>query len=55
MPIRTNAVDDDILVIIFLCNDPAQAADACVELLSAEGARHRGTVWRPADAEAPAA
>lgn len=51
-PLRAKAyVEEDDVV----ARDPAQAADACVELLSAEGARHRGTVWRPADAEAPAA
>ncbi|TWI09555.1 SDR family NAD(P)-dependent oxidoreductase [Aerolutibacter ruishenii] len=30
-----------------LARDPVAYADACVTLLSAEGAAHRGTVWAP--------
>ena len=38
-----------------LARDPALYADACVELLSIAGARHRGQVWSPAPGEGLAA
>ena len=51
-PLRAKAYveEDDVLA-----RDPALYADACVELLSIAGARHRGQVWSPAPGEGLAA
>lgn len=51
-PLRAKAYveEDDVLA-----RDPAQYAGACVELLSAAGARHRGQVWSPEPGEGTAA
>ena len=39
---RAYVEEDDVVAL-----DPARYAGACVELLSAAGARHRGQVWSP--------
>lgn len=51
-PLRARAYveEDDVLA-----RDPALYAPACVELLSAEGDRHRGRVWSPAHGAGAAA
>lgn len=46
---RAYVEEDDVLA-----RDPALYAGACVALLSADGARHRGEVWSPAPGEGAA-
>nr|WP_221301327.1 SDR family NAD(P)-dependent oxidoreductase [Pseudoxanthomonas broegbernensis] len=50
-PLRARAYADDLHEGV---RDPAAYAGACVALLSAAGAAHRGTVWRPEPEGVPA-